>query len=52
MSGAYVANKGTRLNSQTLPINALSPSLLAVGQKLDLHSQPLCLCRIPVGFNK
>ena len=40
VSGAYVANKGTRLNSQTLPINALSPSLLAVGQKLYDQFQP------------
>ena len=34
VNAAYVANKGTRLNSQTLPINALDPSLLAMGQKL------------------
>ena len=40
VSGAYVANKGTRLNSQTLPINALSPSLLAMGQKLYDQFQP------------
>ena len=30
----YVGNKGTRLPSQTLPINAISPQYLSMGQKL------------------
>jgi hypothetical protein len=34
ISTAYVGNKGTRLPSVELPLNALDPSLLSMGQKL------------------
>ena len=34
VSVAYVANKGTRLPSQLLPINVLNPSLLSQGSRL------------------
>jgi hypothetical protein len=34
VSVAYVANKGTRLPSQNLPINALNPTLLSLGGRL------------------
>ncbi len=34
ISGAYVANKGSRLPSNTVPINALNPSNLSKGQAL------------------
>ena len=35
ISVAYVANKGTRLPSYELPLNALNPSLLSMGQELN-----------------
>jgi hypothetical protein len=35
LSLGYVGNKGTRLPSALLPINALSPSLLSLGGKLN-----------------
>jgi hypothetical protein len=34
ISAAYVANKGSRLPSSTVPINALNPSYLSMGQAL------------------
>ncbi len=34
VSAAYVANKGNRLPSNTVPINALNPSYLSMGQQL------------------
>jgi hypothetical protein len=34
ISAAYVANKGTRLPSAQVPLNALNPSLLSMGSKL------------------
>lgn len=34
ISTAYVANKGTRLPSQLLPLNVLNPSLLSMGNQL------------------
>ena len=34
ISAAYVANKGTRLPSAEVPLNALNPSLLSMGSKL------------------
>jgi hypothetical protein len=40
ISGAYVGNKGTRLESQTDPLNALNPSLLSMGPKLYDTFQP------------
>ena len=40
ISGAYVGNKGTRLASQTAPINALNPSLLSMGSQLYDQFQP------------
>jgi Carboxypeptidase regulatory-like domain len=40
VSGAYVANKGTRLLSAVAPINALNPSLLSMGQQLFDEFQP------------
>jgi len=35
IDAAYVGNKGTRLPSVTDPLNALNPSLLSMGQKLN-----------------
>lgn len=40
VSGAYVANKGTRLPSYELPLNVLDPSLLSMGQALFDQFQP------------
>ena len=40
VSAAYVANKGTRLLSAILPINALNPSYLSMGQQLYDEFQP------------
>ncbi|MGH7867357.1 MAG: hypothetical protein ACREP9_06900, partial [Candidatus Dormibacteraceae bacterium] len=40
ISAAYVGNKGTRLLSQTAPLNALNPSLLSMGQSLFDQFQP------------
>lgn len=41
LSGAYVANKGTRLPSRLIPINALDPALLKTyGSKLYDQFQP------------
>jgi len=34
ISAAYVGNKGTRLASQTAPLNALNPTLLSMGSQL------------------
>jgi hypothetical protein len=40
INAGYAGNKGTRLNSSLLPINALDPSLLSMGQKLYDQFQP------------
>jgi hypothetical protein len=40
VSGAYVANKGTHLISQTAPVNALNPSYLSMGTALYDQFQP------------
>ncbi len=40
VSVGYVGNKGTRLPSKILPLNALNPSLLSVGEKLFDEFQP------------
>lgn len=40
MTGAYVANKGTRLISKTAPINVLNPSLLSRGNALYDEFKP------------
>src|SRR5205823_11524616 len=40
VSAAYVGNKGTRLASQTAPLNALDPKLLSLGAKLYDRFQP------------
>lgn len=40
ISAAYVANKGTRLLSQKVPLNALNPSLLSMGAALYDEFQP------------
>src|SRR5207237_4993110 len=37
---AYVANKGTRLPSNIVPLNALDPRLLSMGNKLYDEFQP------------
>jgi hypothetical protein len=37
---AYVANKGTRLPSQLLPLNVLNPSLLSMGNQLKEQFGP------------
>ncbi|HBY60118.1 MAG TPA: hypothetical protein DEH78_09870 [Solibacterales bacterium] len=39
-SVSYVANKGTRLPSSLLPINALNPSQLSLGSRLNSVFQP------------
>jgi hypothetical protein len=39
-SAAYVGNKGTRLLSQTAPLNALNPGLLSMGEALNDQFQP------------
>jgi hypothetical protein len=40
ISTAYVGNKGTRLLSQNVPLNALDPKLLSMGQALFDEFQP------------
>ena len=40
VSASYVGSKGTRLNSGLVPINALNPSLLSMGQSLYDQFQP------------
>jgi hypothetical protein len=40
IDAAYVGNKGTRLLSQELPLNALNPKLLSSGQSLFDEFQP------------
>jgi hypothetical protein len=40
ISVAYVANKGTRLPSRNLPLNALNPSLLSMGAALNDVFEP------------
>ncbi|MGO8786280.1 MAG: hypothetical protein ACLQVL_02705 [Terriglobia bacterium] len=40
VNAAYVGNKGTRLPSDTDPLNALNPSLLSMGQSLNDTFQP------------
>jgi carboxypeptidase family protein len=40
ISAAYVGNKGTRLASQTAPLNALDPRLLSMGERLYDKFQP------------
>ena len=40
VSASYVGNKGTRLLSNTAPLNALSPQLLSKGQSLLDEFQP------------
>ena len=40
VSTAYVANKLTRLPSRVVPLNALDPKLLSMGQKLNDEFQP------------
>jgi hypothetical protein len=40
VSGAYVANKGTHLISQTAPVNVLNPSYLSMGSALNDQFQP------------
>jgi hypothetical protein len=40
VSVAYVGNKGTRLPSKILPLNALDPALLGMGEKLFDEFQP------------
>jgi hypothetical protein len=39
-SGSYVGNKGTRLLSNTAPLNALNPQLLSKGESLFDQFQP------------
>lgn len=40
VSGSYVGNKGTRLLSNTAPLNALNPQLLSKGESLLDQFQP------------
>jgi hypothetical protein len=40
ISGAYVANKGTRMVSRVAPLNAIDPSYLSMGQALYDEFQP------------
>src|SRR5205823_9776522 len=40
ISAGYVANKGTRLPSRTIPINALDPRYLSLGNQLYNEFQP------------
>ncbi len=40
MSAAYVGSKGTRLPSNTIPLNALNPKYLSMGQALYDQFQP------------
>jgi hypothetical protein len=40
ISAGYIGTKGTRLNSSLVPLNALNPSLLSMGQKLYDQFQP------------
>ena len=40
ISAAYVGNKGTRLLSRNAPLNALDPTYLSLGQRLNDQFQP------------
>ncbi|PYV24301.1 MAG: hypothetical protein DMG24_11910, partial [Acidobacteria bacterium] len=40
LSGSYIGNKGTRLLSNTVPLNALDPKLLSLGESLSADFQP------------
>jgi hypothetical protein len=40
VNASYVGNKGTRLLSTTVPLNALNPSLLSMGESLFDQFQP------------
>ena len=40
LSGSYIGNKGTRLLSNTAPLNALDSKLLSLGESLSADFQP------------